>query len=541
MELNHDNLTHMKNASVRYEDVERRCRDELVRIKDGRSPFNGCEGKTDFKYFTCLMNRSITARNAVLAVIAEPSRKTAEFWAKYRAWIVAADRVHDFICQMKSIICGADARVPDALYWESKEGYAQLLGSLTTRKVCLRSAAHGTYLGAFGEYVAHNKAMFFWTLVENDDGTVFLKPFGSQVHLSGSDKGKVIVHPNSQDWEKWVIEGDYIRSHKHWMYLSATTYGSVDMQPHKLDWERIIVETATHADEQARAEDREVLAKYAELRRFIETGFKTTCEHWMVEEKLCELESKLGSDDADYLCDLYMDLREGPTCNVSRTFYEESFVRVKQILQRFIDVEAKEAREREAEVERMRRRRAEMEAEDAREAEVERMRRRMAEMEAEEARQAEIERMRRRRAEMEAEDAREAEVERMRRRMADMAAKEARKAEEERQYADFLNCPSKPLSTRFLTDEAEIDRYKGAAASVRVILERRRVDKKVGMKKTLDMMRKDLGKRNAEWLKEVWETCCDIVHEKFEISHCPANFEWMDAVKRRVVNIFSDI
>jgi hypothetical protein len=125
MELNFDADAHMDNAVARYEDIARRCHDELHRIKNGCSPFNECEGKTEFKYFTVLKNRSVTARTRVFEMRALPKR-TPQFWEAYRAWIVAAERVHDFICQM-SFICGAATRVPKTLPWESKDGYAGLL------------------------------------------------------------------------------------------------------------------------------------------------------------------------------------------------------------------------------------------------------------------------------------------------------------------------------------------------------------------------------------------------------------------------------
>lgn len=125
MELNFDVDAHMDDAVARYEAIARRCHDELHRIKMGKSPFNECEGKTEFKYFTVLMNRSVTARTRVHEMRALPKR-TPQFWEAYRAWIVAAERVHDFICRM-SFICGADTRVPKTLPWESKDGYAGLL------------------------------------------------------------------------------------------------------------------------------------------------------------------------------------------------------------------------------------------------------------------------------------------------------------------------------------------------------------------------------------------------------------------------------
>lgn len=125
MELNFDVDSHMDNAVARYEAIARRCQDELHRIKNGRGSFNECEGKTEFKYFTVLKNRSVTARTRVFEMRALPKR-TPRFWEAYRAWIVAAERVHDFIRQM-SFICGADYRVPKTLAWESKAGYANLL------------------------------------------------------------------------------------------------------------------------------------------------------------------------------------------------------------------------------------------------------------------------------------------------------------------------------------------------------------------------------------------------------------------------------
>jgi hypothetical protein len=132
MELNFDIDAHMNNAVARYEDIARRCNDELHHIKNGWSPFPECEGKTEFKYFTVLKNRSVTARTRVMDMRSLPKR-TPQFWEAYRAWIVAAERVHDFICQM-SFICDAAIRVPKTLPWESKDGYASLLLWVDTRE-----------------------------------------------------------------------------------------------------------------------------------------------------------------------------------------------------------------------------------------------------------------------------------------------------------------------------------------------------------------------------------------------------------------------
>lgn len=119
-------LDYLSDGAVsRYEDIARRCHDELGRIKNGRSLFSECEGKTEFKYFTVLKNRSITARARVMDLKALHVG-TPQFWEAYRALLVAAERVHDFIGQM-DFICDSDARVPKALPWESKAGYEGLM------------------------------------------------------------------------------------------------------------------------------------------------------------------------------------------------------------------------------------------------------------------------------------------------------------------------------------------------------------------------------------------------------------------------------
>jgi hypothetical protein len=262
MELNFENHAHMCNAVAHYENVANRCQHQLGRIKHGRSFFNECEGKTEFKYFSVLMNRSVTARTRAIAVIEQPSKQTPQFWEAYRALIVAAERVYDFIGQM-DFICDSKNRVPRPMHWESKAGYSALMHGVRARKVCLWSAAHGTYLCAEGDKVAHSKATAFWTLVENDDGTVFIKPDGADTHVSGSPNRDVFMSRNACDWEKWVIDGQFVRSHKHWTHLSADDKGGVCLREARLEWERIVVETVTDHEERKYAAER----KYAEARK----------------------------------------------------------------------------------------------------------------------------------------------------------------------------------------------------------------------------------------------------------------------------------
>jgi hypothetical protein len=102
----------------------------------------------------------------------------------------------------------------------------------------IKSIAHGTYLCVDGDKVCHTTEPFLWRVVRVD-GTVLLQPSGSSHHLSGSPDRAVVVHENSFDWERWVLEGDGIKSFKHGTYLSVSDTGIVNLQPHKLDWERL--------------------------------------------------------------------------------------------------------------------------------------------------------------------------------------------------------------------------------------------------------------------------------------------------------------
>lgn len=296
MELYFDNDSHLRAAVSHYENVARWCHDELHRIKQGRSPFAECEAKTEFKYFTVLMNRSVTARTRATAVVQEP-QKTPRFWEAYRALIVAAERVYDFIGQM-SFICDSDSRVPKPMRWETKAGYAELMGRLhqfdadfqerkaateaqeaekkrqdrrdrqahkdrqdrkarkdaedserkdaeaaavafeaervrraheDSAKVVLKSIAHGTYVHADGDNVAHRKEPSFWRMINHPDGTVLLQPWDTQVYLSKVGRRVCVESRNC----RWTVEHKYIKVADRDLYLSTTDTGSVDLQPHK--------------------------------------------------------------------------------------------------------------------------------------------------------------------------------------------------------------------------------------------------------------------------------------------------------------------
>lgn len=112
---------------------------------------------------------------------------------------------------------------------------------LLARKVLIKSVAHGTYLNPRGDKVFNSIDPSFWIVIDNPDGTVLLQPWGTDVHLSGSPERDVTLHKNSFDWEKWIIEGNNIKSFKHGTYLSAAPDGSVNLQPGQHDWEEIVL------------------------------------------------------------------------------------------------------------------------------------------------------------------------------------------------------------------------------------------------------------------------------------------------------------